>query len=58
MLNQEVKERFYTHPNISRMSVGKQFEVLQAFQEVLEEQRKENPDESLSELFTESAKYE
>lgn len=51
MLKQEVKEKFYTHPAIKKMSIGEQYEALQAFEEILKSQQEERPYESVSELF-------
>lgn len=51
MFTEEIMEKFFTHKFIASLSVGLQSDIVNAFQEILEDILEVNPYESIQSLF-------
>ena len=55
MFTDKILEMIFAHPEMQKIPVGCQSTAVSAFDDVLEEIRKENPYGSISELFSDTA---
>lgn len=55
MFTDDVLEKIFSHPEMRTIPVGAQSTAVHAFQEVMDDIRKENPYGTISELFSDGA---